>query len=107
MGGGDRLPSGDPSARLPTYFIKKKYSGIKISLVRCTTESAPVYLVFFFFFGMRLLLTLVYVRGDRDKVDDGARLPRRSLFTLTEEIRVECIRKQTQAVSSTLLLCAL
>ena len=24
MGGGDRLPSGDPSARLPSYFIKKK-----------------------------------------------------------------------------------
>ena len=29
MGGGDRLPSGDPSARLPSYFIKKikKYQG--------------------------------------------------------------------------------
>ena len=24
MGGGDRLPSGDPSARLPSYFIKTK-----------------------------------------------------------------------------------
>ena len=24
MGGGDRLPSGDPSARLPSNFIKKK-----------------------------------------------------------------------------------
>ena len=24
MGGGDRLPSGDPSARLPSYLIKKK-----------------------------------------------------------------------------------
>ena len=24
MGGGDRLPSGEPSARLPRYFIKKK-----------------------------------------------------------------------------------
>ena len=23
MGGGDRLPSGDPSARLPSYHIKK------------------------------------------------------------------------------------
>ena len=24
MGGGDRLPSGDPTARLPSYCIKKK-----------------------------------------------------------------------------------
>ena len=37
----------------------------------------------FFSFGMGLLLTLVYVRGDRDKVDDGVSLPKRSLFTLT------------------------
>ena len=32
---------------------------------------------------MGLLLTLVYVRDDRDKVYDGTSLPRRSLFTLT------------------------
>ena len=36
-----------------------------------------------FLCGIGLLLTLVYVRRDRDKVVDGARLPRRSLFTLT------------------------
>ena len=34
MGGGDRLPSGDPSARLPSYFIKKKYIFCTIYLYR-------------------------------------------------------------------------
>ena len=37
MGGGDRLPSGDPSARLPSYIIKKKKNNI---VIRDRTEVA-------------------------------------------------------------------
>ena len=55
MGGGDRLPSGDPSARLPSYFIKKKniavisYKGNKNLLYdqRCIRKYAESHKIYY------------------------------------------------------------